>query len=195
MYVDRYGLRDLYVADLDAIEGRESRDEGGPESLHVVRQIADLGVPLWLDAGVSSVDRARRALALGAAHVIVGLETLTSFRALDEICVAVGGGRVAFSLDLRNGEPVAQSGIPHEAVDLLAVRAATAGVGTVIVLDLARVGTGTGLDIALIEQIRKAVPGLTLIAGGGVRGPDDLARLADAGCDGALVATALSVCV
>src|SRR5258706_14034263 len=106
MYVDRYGLRDLYVADLDAIEGRESRDEGGPESLHVVRQIADLGVPLWLDAGVSSVDRARRALALGAAHVIVGLETLTSFRALDEICVAVGGGGVAFRPELRNAEAV-----------------------------------------------------------------------------------------
>jgi phosphoribosylformimino-5-aminoimidazole carboxamide ribotide isomerase len=32
---------------------------------------------------------------------------------------------------------------------------------------------------------------VTLVAGGGVRGADDLARLADAGCDGALVATAL----
>jgi phosphoribosylformimino-5-aminoimidazole carboxamide ribotide isomerase len=30
-----------------------------------------------------------------------------------------------------------------------------------------------------------------LLAGGGVRGYEDLARLADAGCDGALVATAL----
>ena len=73
----------------------------------------------------------------------------------------------------------------------MAERAAQAGAGAVIVLDLARVGTGTGLDLALIGRVRDAVPGVTLLAGGGVRGPEDLARLADAGCDGALVATAL----
>ena len=73
----------------------------------------------------------------------------------------------------------------------MAARAAEAGVGALIVIDLARVGMGTGLDLALITRVREAVPGLTLFAGGGVRGPEDLARLADAGCDGALVATAL----
>jgi uncharacterized protein related to proFAR isomerase len=30
-----------------------------------------------------------------------------------------------------------------------------------------------------------------VLAGGGVRGPDDLSALAAAGCDGALIATAL----
>jgi phosphoribosylformimino-5-aminoimidazole carboxamide ribotide isomerase len=73
----------------------------------------------------------------------------------------------------------------------VAKRAAQAGVGAVIVIDLARVGMGTGLDLALIGRVRDAVPGVTVLAGGGVRGPDDLAQLADAGCDGALVATAL----
>ena len=58
-------------------------------------------------------------------------------------------------------------------------------------IDLARVGTGAGLDLPLIARVRDAAPGLTLLAGGGVRGPEDLARLVDAGCDGALVATAL----
>jgi phosphoribosylformimino-5-aminoimidazole carboxamide ribotide isomerase len=59
------------------------------------------------------------------------------------------------------------------------------------VIDLARVGTATGIDLELIARVRKAVPKMTLLAGGGVRGREDLARLADAGCDGALVATAL----
>jgi len=59
------------------------------------------------------------------------------------------------------------------------------------VIDLARVGTGAGLDFGLIARVRDAVPGLTLLAGGGVRGLEDCARLADTGCDGALVATAL----
>jgi phosphoribosylformimino-5-aminoimidazole carboxamide ribotide isomerase len=73
----------------------------------------------------------------------------------------------------------------------LAQRAAAAGVGAIIVLDLARVGTGAGLDLALIGRIRGAAPGVALLAGGGVRDGADLSGLSDAGCDGALVATAL----
>ena len=116
-----------------------------------------------------------------------------SYDALAEICATVGGKCVAFSLDLRDGEPVvAKGGIaPGEPAHLVAARAASAGIGAVIVIDLARVGTGTGLDLGLIARVREAAPGLTLLAGGGVRGLEDLARLADAGCDGALVATAL----
>jgi phosphoribosylformimino-5-aminoimidazole carboxamide ribotide isomerase len=59
------------------------------------------------------------------------------------------------------------------------------------VIDLARVGTGRGLDIRLIAGVRQAAPDLTLLAGGGARGIDDLAQLAGAGVDGVLVATAL----
>ena len=58
-------------------------------------------------------------------------------------------------------------------------------------LRAARVGGGAGLDLRLVDDVRAAVPGLTLAVGGGVRGVEDLTRLADAGCDAALVATAL----
>jgi phosphoribosylformimino-5-aminoimidazole carboxamide ribotide isomerase len=59
------------------------------------------------------------------------------------------------------------------------------------VLDLARVGSGTGVDLELMAEVRRTVPEVTLFAGGGVRSEDDLDRLARVGCDGALVATAL----
>jgi len=193
-YVDRLGLTELYVAHLDAILGL---DEAGRTSQStVVAAVAALGAPLWLDAGVSTADQARHALGLGAAHVVVGLETLPSYDALGEICTAVGGDRIAFSLDLQNGEPMILTGVsraipPGEPVHLLAARAADAGASAVIMIDLARVGTGTGLDLGLIARVRTAAPGVTLLAGGGVRGLEDIVRLADAGCDGALVATAL----
>jgi phosphoribosylformimino-5-aminoimidazole carboxamide ribotide isomerase len=183
-YVDHYKLTELYVADLDAIE--QSR----PAS-HTVRRLADLGVPIWLDAGVSSVDRARHVLDMGATHLVVGLETLPSFEVLGEFCTTIGGEHVAFSLDLRNGRPIAGEGIPRETPEELGSRAAGAGAGTVIVIDLARVGTQSGIDFDLLRRVRTAAPGLTLLAGGGVGGPQDLERLADVGCDGALVATAL----
>jgi phosphoribosylformimino-5-aminoimidazole carboxamide ribotide isomerase len=187
-YLNRLGVAELYVADLDAILGFPSQDG-------LITGVAALAAPLWLDAGVSSGDQARHSLALGAARVVVGLETLPSYEALENVCRAVTGSRVAFSLDLRDGRPIlaaknSEAGPdtpPHE----IAARAAAAGVGAVVVLDLARVGGGNGLDVDLIARVRQVTPGLTLLAGGGVRGLDDLRRLADAGCDGALVATAL----
>jgi phosphoribosylformimino-5-aminoimidazole carboxamide ribotide isomerase len=199
-YIDRLGLAELYVADLDAIlhGGRDGPDAsarlaGRSQSGMIITALATSGARLWLDAGVSSVVVARQALDLGAAHLVVGLETLSSFGALEEICGAAGGDRVAFSLDLFHGRPMlAMDGIPPgEPAEALATRAADAGAGAVIVLDLARVGTGAGLDLRLIERVRASVPRVTLIAGGGVRGLEDLRRLADAGADGALVATAL----
>ena len=113
---------------------------------------ATSAAPLWLDAGVSSPERAHDAVRLGAAHVVVGLETLPSYDALAQICAAVGGNRVAFSLDLRDGEPVVANGgiVPGEPAHVVAARAAGAGIGAIIVIDLARVGTGAGLDVELI---------------------------------------------
>jgi phosphoribosylformimino-5-aminoimidazole carboxamide ribotide isomerase len=179
----------LYVADLDAIVERPFQGRGVRDPKRVaLRTISELA-PVWLDAGITTVEQAREAIELGAARVIVGLETLTSFSALQQICDAIGGPRVTFSLDLRDGVPL---GIGHaEDAPALATRARDAGAGAIVVLDLARVGMRTGLDLDLIARVRAALPDVELVAGGGVRDAEDLARLADAGCDAALVGTAL----
>jgi phosphoribosylformimino-5-aminoimidazole carboxamide ribotide isomerase len=185
-YLERLGVRELYAADLDAICG-------APPQRALTVEVARLGAPLWLDAGTRHAAEARGALDSGASRVVVGLETLPSFGALADVCRVVGGARVVFSLDLRDGTPIGGDGVitPGASVHVLAARAMDAGAGAVIVLDLARVGTGAGVDLALMRRVRAAAPHVALFAGGGVHGPEDLARLADAGCDGALVATAL----
>jgi len=187
VFIEELGVSELYVADLDAIAGGPSQDD-------VIGALIARGAPVWLDAGVTSVEQARHAVVLGAAQVVVGLETLQSFGALAAICAAIGGDRVAFSLDLRSGQPLTRTGFngPEDAAPkLLAARAAQAGAASVIVIDLARVGAAGGPDLEVIAAVRGAVPQLTLLAGGGVRGAQDLAALADTGCDGVLVATSL----
>ena len=207
-YVDRLGLAELYVADLDAIAARQSPEPGASGELQTQETlIASLTTvaPLWLDAAISCSAHARLAFALGAARVVVGLETLRSFADLSAICTAqgntrsfsadpLGGNRaaVAFSLDLRDGNPIAPrlNVSSADPVDL-AARAADAGASTVIVLDVARAGRATAPDLAMVTRVRAAAPGVTLIAGGGIRGLEDLVRLTNAGCEGALVATSL----
>ena len=188
VYVESLGVRELYVADLDAI----ARGSGAVND-EVLRGVAATGVPVMVDAGVSTALDARRVLDAGATRVVVGLETLSGFDALDGICSAVGGERVAFSIDLRDGALIASPNVLRVAgrVAGVAARAALAGVGSVIVLDLARVGSRAGIDLDVMRAVRASVPGVALFAGGGVRDDADLVALADVGCDGALVATAL----
>jgi phosphoribosylformimino-5-aminoimidazole carboxamide ribotide isomerase len=175
----------LYVADLDAIERRAPNDT-------IVRALVALGHPVWLDAGITTAAHAQHARSLGVTQVVVGLETLTSFDALREICEAIGGAHVAFSLDLRNGEPLNTSPrLEHATPEDLAARAVAAGAATVIVLDVARVGTSAGIDTALLARVRTAVDHVELVAGGGVRSLGDLEQLNKVGANAALVATAL----
>jgi len=185
-YLWTLGLQEVYVADLDALRGR-------PAQRLLTQALAALGAKVWLDAAVASLETARTAREDGAARVVVGLETLPSFALLQEICDALGGGNVAFSLDLRRGEPIYARGAAHrgQTIEQLAAAAAAAGAGSVIVLDLARAGMRRGIDAALLRRVRAAVPGVELAVAGGVRGLSDLAAAASAGCDAALVATAL----
>jgi phosphoribosylformimino-5-aminoimidazole carboxamide ribotide isomerase len=117
----------------------------------------------------------------------VGTETLPDADALDRLLP-----EATLSVDLRDGRTLSRdpqlAGLP--ALDAVA-RLHRAGLREVIVLDLARVGSGAGPDVGPIAEIHAAFPELELLAGGGVRDAQDLHALADAGAAGALVATAL----
>jgi len=199
-YVDRCGVAELYAADLDAIVRGQAQDA-------TIRSLASVGAPLWLDAAVTSIAGAERALGLGASRVVVGLETLPSYDTLRDISAAIGGERVAFSLDLRERQPIVRPTLEHpprrsasnvgqpstvcEAACAIVEHVAGIGVPTMIVIDLSRIGTRRGVDYDLLSRVRDAAPAVELLAGGGVQGADDLRRLAAIGCDGALVASAL----
>ncbi len=176
------GLDELYVADLDAITGAGCND--------AVISVLASEARAMVDAGICEPERARELLELGVHRVVVGTETLTGPYALDRLLAEVP--ELVLSIDLRDGRTLSPdpqlAGLP--ALDVVA-RLHRAAVREVIVLDLARVGSGAGPDVGLFAEIHAAFPDLELLAGGGVRDVDDLRALADAGAAGALVATAL----
>jgi phosphoribosylformimino-5-aminoimidazole carboxamide ribotide isomerase len=187
-YRDSVGARECYVADLDAIQGGEPQQE-------LLRELVRAAAPctLLVDAGTRTPAAVTEVLATGAAAAVVGLETLRRIEDLGDIVGAAAPQRVIFSLDLRLGRPVVSSAAVELDPVELAARAVDQGIGGLLVLDVGKVGTGGGVDLDLLRRIRRRFPRLRLLAGGGVAGAEDLARLADAGCDGALVATALHV--
>lgn len=187
------GIHECYVADLDAIQG-------GAVQRTLLRELAAFHTgfsgALLVDAGTHTPGGALEVLSCGASEVVVGLETLHAFADLSAIINLVGRARVVFSLDLRLGNPILHSdlqdarGAGPDAVGL-AEQAASAGVLTILLLDLGRIGTGCGVDLGLLESLRRRLPAIRLLAGGGVLTRRDLERMRDAGCDGALVASAI----
>lgn len=179
------GLAELYLADLDAIAG-------APANTSPYVALKALGFRLWVDAGLRSVEMAAPLIDSGVDKIIFGLETLAGPGELARACEALGSGLV-FSLDLKDGEPLGdrQAWKCSDAWSIVEEAVAT-GVVLMIVLDLARVGgaSGTGTE-PLCSRIIQTYPAVEIIAGGGVRGVQDLRRLQSCGVHAVLVASAL----
>lgn len=185
------GFREVYIADLDAIGGAQPT----PETYEV---IAGFGLSLWIDAGLADLTRTAeladlRLVGRPVAGIIAGLESMPDFHMLAAMLDRVGSERLVFSLDLKAGRPLTRVAQWQELTPLaLAERAIGTGVRRMIVLDLAQVGMNAGVSAtSLCRELREKYPHLELTSGGGVRNEEDLQRLADSGCNAALVASAL----
>jgi len=169
-----YPFSTLYVADLDAIEGR-----GDHRAVLTQLKARHPQLMLWVDNGIANADAAAAWLDTGLGCLVLGSETQL------DICVVrdlVAHQRVVLSLDFRGD---AFQGPPEllEQPHIWPQR--------VIVMTLARVGSGAGPDLERLAGIRRAAPAHKLYAAGGVRDRADLIALREAGIDGALIASAL----
>lgn len=184
---ETFGFQRFYIADLDGILQRTPHTQ-------LYRQLAEAGFELLVDAGIREAAEAEPLLAQGVTSVIAGLETLSGPHALSALLDRCDSDRVVFSLDLQAGIPLIPPSAdwPDRRPQGIAKSALALGVRSLIVLDLADVGTGTGGSTAeLCRTLRQDVPDVALIAGGGVRGLDDVSRWEQVGISELLVASAL----
>lgn len=182
-----FGFRRFYLADLDGILRQQPNQT-------LYRSLQRSGFELLVDAGVRTANDAENLFETGITAVIAGLETLRSPSELAGMIRRFGPERIVFSLDLKSGKPQVSDKSAWPALDPLSLAeiAIDSGVQQVIVLDLADVGVGTGGSTAeLCGSILTKFPHVHLIAGGGVRGKDDLERWARIGISELLVASAL----
>lgn len=189
----RFDPQQIYVADLDAISG-------GQRDANSWRVIAATGVALLLDAGLQTASDAEQLWQLlqqefNNAKLVIGLESLRNLQELTELQRRLGSAmqEIVVSLDMRAGKlqtPDADwlGATPQE----LIAEVWRCGIPSLIVLDLADVGSGQGTStLPLLRELRSQFPDMELIAGGGVRGAADLRDMQQAGASAALVASAL----
>jgi phosphoribosylformimino-5-aminoimidazole carboxamide ribotide isomerase len=186
VFRNQFGFHELYVADLDAIAGHSP-------SFATYAALKSLGWRLWIDAGVREWKDAVALADTGIERVIVGLETLSGPETLARICRTIGPDRIIFSLDLKDGEPLCNAAAWRQSdASTIASQVVRIGIRSMIVIDLAHVGTGTGTGTEeLCQDLAGVHPQVELLAGGGIRGLADLRRLQQCGVRAALVASAL----
>ncbi len=182
----RFGLTHLYVADIDAIAGRDP-------AIDLFRRLRSRGFSLWVDAGIRHSFDAVPLFEAEVEGIVVGLETVAGPAALADTLHHIGADRVVFSLDLKGREPLGdRARWNHTDAFEVARQTIAMGVRKLIVLDLARVGEGSGTGTeSLCRHLAETFPEVDLIAGGGVRDDADLRRLEAIGVRAALVASAL----
>jgi phosphoribosylformimino-5-aminoimidazole carboxamide ribotide isomerase len=181
----QFGCRQLYVADLDAIGGREP-------VWSIYSQLQANGFHLWVDAGIRDLARSCQLVEARIETIVVGLETIAGPDALAAIARQFGE-RIVFSLDLQQAEPLGDRHAWGERdAEEIAAQAIQLGVRRLLLLDLADVGSGSGTSTcALCAWLHAEFPEVELSAGGGVRDRGDLLALRECGVQVVLVASAL----
>jgi phosphoribosylformimino-5-aminoimidazole carboxamide ribotide isomerase len=182
---ENLGFTDLYIADLDAIIDCSS-------NFDVLRQIVqETGLSLMIDAGITSLERAQKLVDAGVSKIVIGTETLQNKNFVAEAVKAFGNEKLIVSLDL-NGEKVLVKMGFSGCLDPLCLLGEfkEMGISSVIVLDLARVGSGEGVNVDFLKKAKAEVE-MDIYVGGGVRDVNDIVELDCLGVSGVLVASAL----
>lgn len=169
-----YPFDTLYIADLDAIEGR-----GDNSSAICAIGDAFPGLELWIDPGLRHASEAARWRDQPNLRLVAGSESLAT---MDELRALNTTDDCILSLDFQGGRFLGDPSL-REATALWPSR--------VIAMTLARVGADAGPDIVQLSEIVAHAGAREVYAAGGVRSPDDLMSLAAAGAAGVLLASAL----
>jgi phosphoribosylformimino-5-aminoimidazole carboxamide ribotide isomerase len=171
----------IHIVDLEG-----ARD--GALRTDVVRRCVRVsgGIPLQVSGGIRSVESAHGALAAGASRVIIGTALWADDLALATYVAALGE-RLVVGFDVRNDHLAvrgwtASTGL---SVDDALDRCREVGVTRLHVTAIERDGTMQGPDLELYQRV--CASNIAVVAAGGVRDDNDVAALANVGCEAAIM--------
>jgi phosphoribosylformimino-5-aminoimidazole carboxamide ribotide isomerase len=171
------GFERIYVADLDAIEGKGS-------NLQVAGEMNQI-IPVMLDSGLNNSDDVGKILDT-VDKVIIATETIKSLEELELLFSLFPKENLVMSVDVKEGIVLGKH-INADFKDIIKMIKKIKPF-EVILLDISRVGTENGVDPGLINSFIDLET--NIILGGGVRNQDIL-ELSERGIKNFLLGTAL----
>lgn len=177
----------LHVVNLDAAFGK-----GDSSNRQALVEILQRGVRTQFGGGLRSLEDIRRALGLGVARIIIGMAAVERPTLVDEALAEFGPGRIAVSVDARDGRVRVRGWV--EATGLTALQFAhrleRQGVTTIVFTDVDRDGIRAGVNLDATKALAHEAA-LDVIASGGVRDLDDVRSVLTDGLAGIVIGRAL----
>ncbi len=179
------GAEYLHTVDLDAAKS------GDPQNRATIGQLCKLPLFVQTGGGIRTEADIDAVLSLGVRRAILGTVAVTDF----DFTARMGrkyGEKLAVGVDAKDGF-VAIHGwktvTDVESFDFCR-RLVDVGIKAVIYTDIGKDGLLSGANLGAYERLN-AIPGLNVIASGGVTSEGEIARLRDMGVYGAIVGKAL----
>ncbi|HET7870200.1 MAG TPA: HisA/HisF-related TIM barrel protein [Actinomycetota bacterium] len=178
------GAQWIHVVDMDLALHGEFRN------VEVVAGIASLGVSVQASGGIAGLGEVERALAAGSRRVVLGSSALSD-RPAAEALLARHGDELAVGIEA-DRDTIRTRARREVTLSLSETMAWLTGldVARYVHTSVIRVGGLEGPDLDSIRALIQ-MTGRPVVASGGIRGADDLRRIASIGAQGAILGRAL----
>lgn len=181
------GAKYLHVVDLDGAF------KGGGVNTDIIRAMCKaVSIPIEVGGGIRNEEAIKAHLENGVYRVIIGSKAVASPYFAIQAAKKYGAEHIAVSVDA-HGDTVATHGWVDGSSQKVLPFVKTLldnGVNTIVYTDISRDGMLSGPNMEMMEKLQ-SLPGIHLIASGGVSSAEDLRNLANLGVYGAITGKAL----
>jgi phosphoribosylformimino-5-aminoimidazole carboxamide ribotide isomerase len=182
------GLKRLHMVDLDGAR------TGTPANLSTLSRVAArTSLVIDFGGGIRSESDVASVLDAGAAIVTIGSVAAKGPDQFLTWIAKFGGDKFLLGADVRNGKVAVDGWQTVTSLPVIAFLSnfASHGVKNAFVTDISRDGGMAGPSLKLYRQIISSVPGISLIASGGVSCLSDIDELDRIGCAGVILGKAI----
>ena len=185
---DQAGIRRLHLVDLDGARARKIVNHG------ILQKIAEqTNLRIDFGGGVQSDRDIELAFSCGASHITGGSITVKNRRLFLTWLKRYGSEKIILGADTYSGKIAIHGWQETESMDIISFLRAyqTKGIRQTICTDVSKDGALAGPACELYQEIIRQLPGLRVIASGGVSSIADLKQLAEIGVHGVIIGKAI----
>ncbi|MES2811145.1 MAG: 1-(5-phosphoribosyl)-5-[(5-phosphoribosylamino)methylideneamino]imidazole-4-carboxamide isomerase [Bacteroidota bacterium] len=185
---EAHGIQYLHLVDLDGAKSSTIINH------KVLEQIASkTTLKIDFGGGLKTDNDLRIAFESGANQTTGGSIAVKNPNVFEQWILKYGADKIILGADANN-KKIAVSGWLEESTEELIPfieKYKTKGIQQVICTDIAKDGMLEGPSFDLYEEILNSIPGIQLIASGGISTFEELPKLAELGCEGTIIGKAI----
>lgn|SRR5690606_26098442 len=183
-----HGIQYLHLVDLDGAKA------GQVVNFKILEQLATkTGLNIDFGGGIRCSEDVQIVVDSGGAQAVIGSLAFKQPAVFFEIIERFGKGQIVLGADARNGKIAVGGWMETMDVNLSEVVQDyhKRGVQYVLCTDIDKDGMMEGPATKLYQSLLESVPGIGLIASGGIRNMDDVEEMERIGCEGVIIGKAI----